>query len=222
MPIEQNVLIIFDCDGVLVDSEYIIATVEAEIFTQLGYPLTPAEDIRRFSGKSQKSTLETIEKEMGRRLPEDIGLMLECEIAKALSEKLVSIAGVESLLDMIPKKCVASSSTYPMIKNSLQVTGLGGYFVDDAIFSTSMVKNGKPAPDIFIYAAEKMGVSRSNCVVIEDSIAGVTAAKAAGIKVLGFVGGNHILDKAHAEKLMNVGASRVFDDMSELLRYLSA
>lgn len=109
--------------------------------------------------------------------------MLECEIAKALSERLVSIACVESVLNMIPKKCVASSSTYPMIENSLQVTGLGGgHFVDDAIFSTSVVKNGKPAPDIFIYAAEKMGASRSNCVVIEDSIAGVTAAKAADIK----------------------------------------
>lgn len=93
---------------------------------------------------------------------------------------------------------------------------MGGAFVDDAIFSTSVVKNGKPAPDIFIYAAEKMGASRSNCVVIEDSIAGVTAAKAADINVLGFVGGNHIIDQNHAEKLMDVGASRVFDDMSEI------
>jgi len=221
VPIDQNLLVIFDCDGVLVDSEYIIASVEAELFTKFGYPLTPEEDIRRFSGKSQKSTLETIEKEIGTKLPGNFGATLESEISKALSERLSSITGVDSVLNIIPQKCVASSSTYPQIKKSLQVTGLKKHFIDDNIFSTSMVQNGKPSPDIFIYAAEKMGISRSNCVVIEDSIAGVTAAKAAGIKVLGFVGGSHIVDKSHADKLMGVGASRVFDNMAELFEYFS-
>lgn len=217
----EETLVIFDCDGVLVDSEYIIASVEAEVFTNLGYELSPEEDIRRFSGKSQKSTIATVEAELGKTLPDDFSDKLEQAVAEALNTKLRPIAHIQTVLSKIPRKCVASSSTYPMIKNSLQVTELIEHFSDSEIFSTAMVKHGKPAPDIFILAAKSMGYEISNCVVIEDSIAGVTAAKAAGIKVLGFTGGSHIFDKNHSKNLINAGACTVSDDIRELLKYIN-
>lgn len=212
----HSTLVIFDCDGVLVDSEYLIASVEAEVFSSLGYPLTPEEDIRKFSGKSQKSTIETIEVALGKKLPPTTGQEIDQKISSVMAEKLQPTLDVEYILNKIEDKCVASSSSYQMIKNSLTITNLKPYFIDEVIFSTAMVRNGKPAPDIFLHAAATMQYLPKDCIVIEDSFAGVAAAKAAGMRVIGYTGASHIIEEDHAGRLLDYGAEKVFTDMKDL------
>lgn len=210
-------LVIFDCDGVLVDSEIIACRIEAEELTRIGYEISTEENIRRFAGKSQKSIMETVERALGRKLPEGFPSGLHEKILKALSEQLDAMPGIESVLAQTPAKCVASSGAPDKIGNSLRTTGLDRHFNSEHIFSAVQVKEGKPAPDLFLYAAEKMGTPPSECVVIEDSVYGVKAAKAAGMTAYGFTGGSHITDPAKAAKLLrDAGADTVFDRMEEL------
>jgi HAD superfamily hydrolase (TIGR01509 family) len=216
-----NKLIIFDCDGVLVDSEYIACRIEAEEFSKMGYVITVEEDIRRFAGKSQKDVFATVEQELGKKLPDNFDALLEAQIIKALAEQLQPINGIDAVLPELPNKCVASSGTMEKIHNSLRVTGLNKYFPDDQIFSATMVTRGKPAPDLFLLAARKLGFEPYNCIVVEDSVSGVAAGKAAGMKVLGFVGGSHILDDAHQTILKNAGADIIFKDMRQLINWIN-
>ena len=116
--------------------------------------------------------------------------------------------------------CVASSSEPPRIRHSLTLAGILHHF-DPHIFSATQVKRGKPAPDLFLLAATSMGAAPAHCLVIEDSVAGVTAARAAGMSVLGFTGGSHCLD-GHADKLRRAGASEVFGSCPELTSYIAA
>ena len=141
---------------------------------------------------------------------------------KVFDAELEAIAGVDAvLMDNAQRRCVASSSSPARIRRSLKTTGLYSHFEDDAIFSAVMVKNGKPAPDLFLYAAEAMGVAPAECIVIEDSRAGVQAGVAAGMTVLGCVGASHIRD-GHANRLREIGTHHIFDDMSALPGLLGA
>lgn len=212
----QDSLVIFDCDGVLVDSEVISARVEARELTKLGYSISFEEDIRRFTGKTQKDILITVENELGRKIPEGFEKLLSQKISQALTDELVAIDGVHHILSMIRNKCVASNGEIKKIANSLKVTGLDVFFSPESCFSAEMVSNGKPAPDLFLYAAKKMGYNPSSCIVIEDSITGVCAAKSAGMKVLGFLGASHILDTQHGDLLKSAGACEIFSSMQEL------
>ena len=217
-----NTLVIFDCDGVLVDSEHISCYIEAEELSKLGYTITVEEDIRRFAGKSQKDVFSIVESELGKKIPDDFDQMLEARIIQALSEQLKPISSIEFVLPQLPHKCVASSGTMEKINNSLRVTRLSEHFSENRIFSATMVACGKPAPDLFLCAANNTGFAPDACIVVEDSVSGVAAGKAAGMKVFGFVGGSHILDDEHQSILRNAGADIIFDDMSQLIDLINS
>lgn len=208
-------LMIFDCDGVLVDSEPLANRVLAEFLTELGLPHTQHECSARYVGKSIPSIKALIEAESGLRLPDDFHAELWRRDRIAFADNLQPIDGVAHALAVLDgPRCVASSSMPERILNSLTVTGLLDYF-EPHLFSASQVANGKPAPDLFLFAAERMGAQPEDCLVIEDSRAGVEAGKAAGMRVLGFGGGGHC-GAGHLDMLTAAGADEVFDDMARL------
>lgn len=214
----DNRLFIFDCDGVLVDSELLIARIEAQEVSAVGYPLSPEEDIRLFSGKSLRFMLETIEASLGKKLPDDFCERLERRLKETLSAELSPCHNIHEILQRARHKCVASSGLPPMIQNSLHTTGLDSFFKPEAVFSASMVERGNPHPDLFLFAAQKMGYAPQNCIVIEDSIAGIEAARAANIPVLGYVGASHVIDPDHANKLKQLGARAVFSTFLDMVQ----
>ena len=208
-------LIIFDCDGVLVDSEPVANGVLARYLTELGLPHGDG-DTDKYVGISIPSMIAKIEREWNTALPADFREELWRRDRLAFETELRPIAGIaEVLAGLQGPRCVASSSAPERIRNSLTLTGLIGFF-EPHIFSASQVENGKPAPDLFLFAAERMGVPAAECLVIEDAVPGVQAGRAAGMRVLGFAGGGHCRP-GHAVKLIDAGAERVFDDMSELM-----
>jgi HAD superfamily hydrolase (TIGR01509 family) len=214
-------LVIFDCDGVLVDSEVIACRVDAECLTEAGFPTTAAYIQEHFVGVSSRTMFEQLEKTHGRPLPGNFPAVLRERLHAAFDRELEPIAGVADLLPALGiKTCVASSSQPERLRHTLGLTGLWAHF-DPHVFSATMVANGKPAPDLFLYAAERMGAAPDDCVVVEDSAAGVTAGVAAGMRVLGFAGGSHC-GAAHADRLRAAGAHAVFDDMRRLPGMLAA
>jgi HAD superfamily hydrolase (TIGR01509 family) len=170
---------------------------------------------------SSASMFAIIEQEHGIKLPADFAERAAQRILEAFDERLRPIPGIAELLaGLATRMCVASSSEPPRIRHSLTLAGILHHF-DPHIFSATQVKRGKPAPDLFLFAAACMGLPPARCLVIEDSVAGVTAARAAGMSVLGFTGGSHCLD-GHAEKLRRAGASDVLASCPELASYLAA
>lgn len=209
-------LLIFDCDGVLVDSEYLFARVASACLNEIGIEIDFGEATRRFAGVSIKDMLARIALERGDALPdgfEDLVIRREDE---AYAELLEPISGIREAILSIPlRRCVASSSLPERIFGSLAATGLDDLFAENARFSTALVANGKPAPDIFLHAARQMGERPQSCIVIEDSVPGVKGAVAAGMRVIGFTGGRHCGD-GHGEHLEAAGAHRVIAVMTEL------
>jgi HAD superfamily hydrolase (TIGR01509 family) len=203
-------LVIFDCDGVLVDSERLAVKVDVMALRELGWPLSEAEVIEQFVGRSDRDTRAAIEAHLGRRLPDDWGDQVEQLYRQAFAAGLAPVAGILEALDRITlPSCVASSGSHEHLRYTLGLTGLYERFAG-RIFSAEDVARGKPAPDLFLHAAERMGVPAARCVVVEDSRAGVEAARAADMRVLGFAGG-----LSPAELL--AGPNTVlFDDMREL------
>lgn len=216
-------LIIFDCDGVLIDSELLSCRVTAEELNKDGFMLDPDEVRVRFTGMSDASMWRIIEQESGRSLSSDIGERVHNRLMEAFTSELQAIDGINRLLDDLDdlgtKYCVASSSTPERLDVTLNHVGLYDRF--PAIFSATMVKRGKPAPDLFIHAAQGMNTPPDACVVIEDSVPGVTGAHAAGMSVLGFCGGSHCL-AGHGDGLVEAGAACCFDDMAALPALLSS
>jgi HAD superfamily hydrolase (TIGR01509 family) len=207
-------LLIFDCDGVLVDSEPLSCRIDAETLTECGVPYTAEEVARDFTGVSIKDQIARIEMERGIRLPDDFTERLNRTLLQRFETDLKPIDGVRDAILSLPfPRCVASSSIPERIALSLRVTGLADLF--DNIFSSTQVARGKPAPDLFLHAASRMNTLPEECLVIEDSIAGVQAARAAGMRVIGFVGGSHC-GPGHAEKLRQAGAPVIIERMSDL------
>jgi HAD superfamily hydrolase (TIGR01509 family) len=203
-------LVIFDCDGVLVDSEVISCRAHAETLTRHGYPITADQVLRRFLGVSDREARLTIENETGRRLPE-----IKAAALRFYADELEPIAYAAEAIEAIGlPRCVASSGTPEKIHHGLTCAGLYDRLAPN-IFSATQVKRGKPAPDLFLFAAGRMEVPPARCLVIEDSVAGVTGARAAGMTVLGFHGGSHC-GAGHAETLRAAGAARTFHDMRQL------
>jgi HAD superfamily hydrolase (TIGR01509 family) len=208
-------LVIFDCDGVLVDSEVISCRAHAETLRRHGYPITEEQVLHRFLGVSDREARMIIEREIGRTLPGDFEAQVKEATLKFYAGDLKAIAGVAAAIAAIDlPKCVASSGTPEKIRHGLECAGLYEQLAPH-IFSATQVKRGKPAPDLFLFAAEQMRTAPERCVVIEDSIPGVTGAVAAGMTVLGFHGGSHC-QAGHADKLRDAGAAVVFDDMRQL------
>jgi len=210
-------LVIFDCDGVLVDSELISNRILSRLLTQAGLEITADQCRARFTGISMASVRALVERDLGRSLPGDFEQSVFRADRIAFERDLTAVAGVAAVLRAIPVAvCVASSGSPEKIANSLRVTGLADHF-GDRIFSATMVANGKPAPDLFLLAAEKMATAPNRCVVIEDSAFGVTAGLRAGMRVVGFAGASHALGVPdYQDGLARAGAEIVFDDMAAL------
>ena len=209
--------ILWDFDGCVVDSETLACQAFAEFATQCGYPITTASFIDRFTGKGLKEILHIIDGEAGLNLSENFPTEQLRLHREALFEKaLTPIPGIERALQACAHlpMCIASGSEPERLAHSLAVTRLDHYFTD-RVFSASTVARGKPAPDIFIYAAEKLGVNPASSLVIEDSVSGVKAGKAAGATVFGFLGGSHVTAD-HDQKLLAAGADLLFSDMHQL------
>jgi len=208
-------LIIFDCDGVLVDSEVISCRAHAETLTRHGYPITADEVLNRFLGVSDREARLMIENEISRKLPNDFESQVKQATLQFYGDDLRAISYVgEAIAAIGLPKCVASSGTPEKIRHGLTCAGLYDQLAPH-IFSASEVKRGKPAPDLFLFAAEQMQAAPAQCLVIEDSIPGVTGAVAAGMTVLGFHGGSHC-PPGHGDTLRAAGAIMTFEDMRQL------
>jgi len=207
-------LVIFDCDGVLVDSERLAVRTEAEILSGLGWPLTEADIVERFVGRSAAYMQQEIERNLGRSI--DWEAEFEPRYREVFERELVAVPGIVEALDQITSPaCVASSGSHDKMRFTLGKTGLFDRF-DGHIFSVEQVERGKPAPDIFLFAADQMGASPGRCAVVEDSVSGVTARLAAGMAVFAFAGG-----VTNSEALSIQGAV-VLDDMRKLPAALGA
>jgi HAD superfamily hydrolase (TIGR01509 family) len=208
-------LVIFDCDGVLVDSEVISCRAHAATLARHGYAITADQVLDRFLGVSEREARLAIENEIGRRLPDDFEDQVNQATLQFYAGDLRAISHVgEAIAAIDLPKCVASSGTPEKIHHGLTCAGLYDRLAPH-IFSATQVERGKPAPDLFLFAAERMQASPERCLVIEDSVPGVTGARAAGMTVLGFHGGSHCRP-GHAETLRAAGAALIFDDMRHL------
>ncbi|MFO1121905.1 MAG: HAD family hydrolase [Hyphomicrobiales bacterium] len=184
--------VIFDCDGVLVDSEMLSAGVLMGMMAEIGLPITPEVFRGDFLGRSFAAAAQRAELRFGRPLPPDFQMRYRARLLARMKEDLRPMQGVRELLArMRASYCLATSSSPERLALSLSVTGLAPYFANRA-YTASEVRNGKPAPDLFLHAAEQLGVAAERCLVIEDSEMGVRAAHAAGMRVWHFAGGAHI------------------------------
>jgi HAD superfamily hydrolase (TIGR01509 family) len=214
-------LVIFDCDGVLVDSEPLAAAALAETLTCAGLPTTAADCLDRYTGLSLDSIVAEVEDKWRRRLPADFRERLKERDYEAFREHLRPIEGVEAMLASLRiPRCVASSGSLEKLDVTLSATGLLRYFAP-YVFSAEQVKNGKPAPDLFLHAAARMRVRPERCIVVEDSAVGVAAAHAAGMEIIGYAGGGHA-DDAYWLRLVHAGACTVVTRMNQLSALLDA
>ncbi|MFE3328679.1 HAD family hydrolase [Streptomyces sp. NPDC059176] len=205
-------LVIFDNDGVLVDSERLANTVLAEYLTELGHPTTYEESVRDYMGSAVHRIHEVVLERTSSRLPAEFDATLLARTLAAFERELQPIPGIVEVLeklvaDQVPY-CVASSSSHERIRVGHRKTGLDAWFRDGTIFSAQDVGRGKPEPDLFLHAAERMGCAPERCVVVEDSRLGVAAANAAGMDVYGFTAMTPAVGLADAQGH--------FTDMAEL------
>jgi HAD superfamily hydrolase (TIGR01509 family) len=208
-------LVIFDCDGVLVDSEVIGCRVEADFLANIGIPISADEIMERYVGLSETAMFADLEARYHRKLPLGFAENLRERIATAFDAELASMPGIEVALNSISSaRCVASSSKPERLRKSLTLARLLQYF-EPHIFSAVQVTHGKPAPDLFLFAASQMKARAETCTVIEDSEAGVKGAIAAGMRVIGFTGGSHC-KPGHSARLREAGATAICDDMRNL------
>jgi HAD superfamily hydrolase (TIGR01509 family) len=207
-------LIIFDCDGVLVDSELLSCRCLCEALAGCGIDVGLEETLDLFLGRSLDAVLEHYQG-LGRSIPRQFPAELMVKVQETFRSALCPIDGIGSVLEglKIPH-CVASSSTLDRVSLSLSLTGLARHF-GDRLYTAQMVDRGKPAPDLFLYAARRMQSDPARTLVIEDSVSGVRAAKAAGMTVWGFVGGSHYRARDGRASLCDAGADRVFARMAD-------
>lgn len=208
-------LLIFDCDGVLVDSERLACSALAKLMTTLGHALTTEEAVLAFAGSSLSDVLSRAEKLLSRPIPQRMGEQTSRQLMARLRGELMAVAGVKEAIAALPyRRCVASSSEPERLLLSLEVSGLWSVFGND-VFSAARVANGKPAPDLFLLAARCLEADPSCCIVIEDSVLGIEAARAAAMAAIGFAGASHASDEL-ARRLAAAGAETVIRSMAEL------
>lgn len=210
-------LIIFDCDGVLVDSEIIAAQVESKLLADAGYPIEAVDLVERFSGMSWKDILLTVEKEANIPLQASLLEKAEKAVDAKLAKSVKGIAGVRQAASQISlPRCVCSNSKPHRIEAMLKRSGYLDLFAPH-IFSAAVIgeKRPKPAPDVFVHAAKEMGVEPRRTIVLEDSVHGIEGARAAGMRVIGFTGASHTFP-SHADRLTEAGAETVINRMTDL------
>ncbi|MFT4081846.1 MAG: HAD family phosphatase [Nocardioides sp.] len=204
-------LVLFDCDGVLVDSEPLVMRVEFALITELGWPITEAEAEAEHLGRTWPAIVANIERHIGGPIPPDFASRAEAERTRLFKEELEPVAGIAEAVSAIELDgfltCVASSGGHARMDLTLGLTGLRDRF-DGRIFSAEDVRRGKPAPDLFLHAAASMGALPSACLVVEDSPSGVAAARAAGMRVVGYA--------ARTPERLLAGADVVIADMVDL------
>ncbi|WP_435797593.1 HAD family hydrolase [Streptomyces avermitilis] len=205
-------LVIFDNDGVLVDSEPLSNTLLAAYLTELGHPTSYEESLRDYMGAAMHRVHDLVQERTGQRLPDDFDEVFHGRVFAAFERELEPVAGAVDILEKLTADgvpyCVASSGSHERIRVGHRKTGLDRWFEDGRIFSSQDVGRGKPAPDLFLHAAERMGVPPKRCVVVEDSPLGVQAANAAGMDVFGYTA------MTPAAKL--TGATQLLSDLAEL------
>jgi len=205
-------LVIFDNDGVLVDSEPISNTILAAYLTELGHPTSYEESIRDYMGSAMHRIHDLVQERSGKRLPDDFDDVFHARVFAAFARELEPVPGAVQVLEKLAADgvayCVASSGSHERIRVGHRKTGLDRWFDEGRVFSSQDVGRGKPAPDLFLHAAERMGVPPRKCVVVEDSPLGVRAANAAGMDVYGFT--------AMTPAARLAGATQLFGDMGDL------
>jgi HAD superfamily hydrolase (TIGR01509 family) len=208
-------LLIYDCDGVLVDSEVLAGAALAELMTGLGRPMEAQECVVAFGGRNVHDVLAKAEQLLGHPIPDEVGRQAAQQLMERFRRELKPVAGAAEIVASLPyPRCVASSSGLERLMLSLEVTGLAPLF-GSHIYSAAQVANGKPAPDLFLFAARNVGEHPSRAIVIEDSVLGIKAARAAGMAAIGFAGGSHMTEWLAAQ-LAATGADVVVDSMAEL------
>ncbi|WAZ23270.1 HAD family hydrolase [Streptomyces cinnabarinus] len=209
-------LVIFDNDGVLVDSEPISNRHLAAYLTELGYPTSYEDSLRDYMGSAMHRVHDLVAERTGERLPADFDDVFHARVFAAFERELKPVVGAEGVLEKLAADgvpyCVASSGSHERIRVGHRTTGLTRWFEEGRIFSSQDVGRGKPDPDLFLYAAERMGIAPERCVVVEDSPLGVQAAVAAGMDVYGFT--------AMTPAARLAGATGLFGDMGELIDLL--
>lgn len=217
-------LLIFDCDGVLIDSEAIYIEIELEHLSARGIAVERDWYMRNFMALDERRWRqrysELIAARTGAPMSEDEYADFKRMVRARVLEEVRPIDGIEALLERLKApRCVASSTIMAFLPRKLEKTGLARFF-GEAVFSGEMVENGKPAPDLFIHAARQMGRDPSHCVTVEDSVNGVIGAKAAGTVVIGFTGGGHWIDRS-GTALIEAGADHVVTSHGELADWLA-
>ena len=205
--------VILDCDGVLVDSEPLMNREFTAMLNALGLPYTTESTIRTFMGRSMKSCMEIVERELGRAAPDDFLAELDARASAVFARELHPVAGVDALLDALDRSttpyAVASSGSHTKMRMTLGLTGLLPR-LEGRLNSATEVAHGKPAPDVFLLAAERLRVAPAECVVIEDSLLGIEAALAGGMRVIGHAA------MVHADDMHRAGATLVVATMHEV------
>lgn len=219
-------VVLFDCDGVLVNSEPISLATLVDVLEHFNAPLGLRDVSDRFTGRSSSAPIEYIKTHTGRDVSAEFKPYYYKMLFDHYDRDLTKIDGIETVLTVLQARdiafCISSSSSVERLEKTMQVTGLGPWF-DDRVYSADFVENGKPAPDLFLHAAHTMGYVPGDAIVIEDSVAGVTAARAAGMKCIGFVGGGHYADdrEGASQRLYEAGADIVISDMSMLAQAIA-
>jgi len=210
--------VIFDCDGVLVDSEKLMSVVFSDMLTELGLPYTPDDTIRTFMGRSMVSCMHIVEQQLGHAAPEDFLQRLDVRASNAFERDLEAVSGVARLLDLLDVHdipyAVASSGSHGKMEKTLGLTGLLPRLAG-RITSATEVALGKPSPDVFLLAAERLRMPVDECLVIEDSLLGVEAALAAGMRVIGYAA------MTDAGAMRGAGATHVVTTMDEIAALLA-
>jgi HAD superfamily hydrolase (TIGR01509 family) len=213
-------LVIFDCDGVLVDSEVIAIGVLAECLNEAGVMLNVEQTMAYGVGKGAAAVAAAIKNDFGITLPDNFFEDMGARIIAAYPGKLRPMVGILELLAALKlRRCVASNSPIERVRQALTTTGLMPY-LEPHLYSAAMVARGKPAPDLFLHAAQQQGVRPERCLVIEDSLSGVVAAHAAGMAIIGFVGGGHCRP-GHADAMRDAGCDEVFSRMRDIAKFFS-
>ncbi len=207
--------VIFDCDGVLVDSEVLANQTALDMLRPYGFEMSQAEYGGSFAGKTEENILAIVRDEYGIALPDDFLVQMQTAIAQRLDRDLQPIPGMRAVIASLPvPTAVVSNSSLERVKISLSTAQLSNFF-GDRLFAAEMVDRPKPAPDVYQYAARQLGFAPEHCLVVEDSHSGVTAASEAGMIVIGFLAAGHI-PAGHERTLRTAGATKVVPDASAL------
>ncbi len=210
--------VIFDCDGVLVDSEGLMNREFRTMLGEIGLTYTAEETTRTFMGRSMKSCLQIVETQLGRAVPDDFLAVLDQRAYAVFARDLKPVDGIEAVLDSLDRAAipyaVASSGSHEKMRTTLGITGLLPR-LSGRITSATEVAHGKPAPDVFLLAAERLNTAPADCVVIEDSLLGIEAARAAGMRVIGYAA------MVSADAMRSAGATHVIERMADVSAVLA-